>query len=137
MANVGGLAGETQVTEMRWREAMRMAQEHQSVFQEWTQKAECAKKEMEEKQKQYHLAIKLQQQRERQWERAMKTATDDLEALRSEFRDVSQKAERVAKKLEAREECVKRLHECNPKNECEQPMQPAIPPQMSSFGSFC
>ena len=140
--DVGNLADEARMMEMRWREAMTMAQEQQSAFQEWTQRAESAKKEWEEKQKQHRVAQQLQQQREKQWERAMKTATNDLEAIRKEYREISQKVDAVASKMSAAEECVQRLHECNPResdvggmdgSRGPPPRAPRQPQEMTSF----
>ena len=113
--DVGSLLDETKMMEMRWHEARGLAQEQHSTYQEMTQRADKAKKEWDEKQKQYQIALQLQRQREKQWDKAMKTATSDLDAIRQEYREMTVRAEQVAKKLNAAEECVTRLQECNPR----------------------
>lgn len=124
---------EARITEMRWREAMTMAKEQQSSFQEWTERAECAKNEWNEKQNQQKEALQLQHKREKQWETAMKTATNDLEAIRSEYQKISQKVEKVAKRLQAGEKCVQLLNECNPKEKGEASVSPQEPPKGMSY----
>ena len=111
------LFAEAQYMEAQWREAMAMAQEQQSAFQEWTQRAETAKKQWEEKKLQQRVAVQLHQQRTKQWENAMSKANTDLERLQREHREVSANLTRISRGMNAAEECMLRLRECNPNNQ--------------------